>query len=242
VFAHPLFKVFGSKWSATRAGRYPEPGSERIFEPFAGGAGYSLNYCDHQVTIWESNAQLVQLWSWIINCADSNDVLSIPIDYPEGYDIRTSGLSLGQGLLIKHWQRTNNVGECWTISSWGNKSGQWTANTRARVAEEIHAVKHWKLEPIDYTEAGTYFIDPPYQYNYKYRSDPIDYEDLAKKSLSIPSGRVIACEAVCPKTGAVPNYFAFLPNHSQVTSRRKSTNNHHSKELLAIYRPGFGTP
>ncbi len=139
----PLFKWFGSKWSAAKRGNYPTPEHDIIFEPFAGGAGYSLNYCEKQVILDDNNPLLSELWSWLINEATTDAVLAIPLDLPEGTDIRTVGLTRGQQLLLKHWQRTNNVGPCMTISPWGNKPGQWTANTRARVSEEIHAVKHW---------------------------------------------------------------------------------------------------
>ena len=35
----PLFKWFGSKWSASK--HYPRPLYDTIVEPFAGGAGYA---------------------------------------------------------------------------------------------------------------------------------------------------------------------------------------------------------
>jgi hypothetical protein len=157
---HPLFKHFGSKWASSKHYPAPLPGLP-LFEPFAGGAGYSLRHHQHDVTIWENNPRLQELWCWIIYSATSQDVLDIPLDVPEGTDIRTLGLSWGQQLLLKHWQRTNNVGECWTISPWGNKPGQFTANTRARVAEEIHGVKHWKFAQIEWAQAGTYHCDSP---------------------------------------------------------------------------------
>lgn len=231
---NPLFKWFGSSFSSTK--HYPSPlDSSRIYEPFAGSAGYSLNYNWHPVTIWETNPLVSALWSWLIHRATSQDVLDIPLNVPEGTDIRTLGLSYGQELLLKHWQRTNNVGNCWTISSWGNKSGQWAESTRSRVAEQIHAVKHWKFEEPDWSQPGTWFVDPPYQYNYRYGCKDFDYAQLVSNAGRIPVGSLlIATEAACPKTGAVPSYFDFQPSHLQVTSRRKKTNNHHSKELVYV--------
>lgn len=233
---HPLLKWFGSKWSATKSGKYPAPEHNQIFEPFAGGAGYALNYCDRQVTIYDRDPLLQVLWRWMIQKATSEQVLAIPVGLPVGTDITSlPDLSIGQALLLKHWQRTNNVGDCFTISPWGASPGQWTANTRARVAEEIHAIKHWKVEECQWDQPGTYFVDPPYQYNYQYRLKGFDYDKLKKQVDCLPStSQIIACEAACPKTGSVPNYLPFVESHSQVTSRRKTANNHHSRELIYV--------
>jgi hypothetical protein len=237
---HPLFKWFGSKWQA--AVRYPKPHYNEIVEPFAGGAGYSLRYPDRDVLICESNPNLRILWPWLIDTATESLIREIPIGVPEGTDIRTLGLSLGAATLLKTWQRTNNVGDCWTISPWGNLPGQWTANTRARVAEEVGAIKHWSFlddglnairAAADHSlDAGTWFIDPMYMYNYQYGSKALhDYAELGALCRGL-NGQVIVCEAVCPKTGAVPAWLPFKNFGESVTSRRKSHENHHSKELI----------
>jgi len=228
----PMFKWFGSKWGASRY--YPKPMFDYIDEPFAGGAGYSLRYHQKKVRIYDNNPNLIVLWKWLIGEATEDLIRDIPISIKEGTDIRTLGLSDGQAMLMKHWQRTNNVGNCWTVSPWGNKPGQWTANTRARVAEEVHAVKHWEFAPCTFDSADvTYFIDPPYQYNYRYLGGFFDYDNLRKQLSEIPSPRqIIACEAICPKTGKVPDWLDFRAFRRTVTSRRKAENHHHSSELL----------
>ncbi len=231
----PLFKWFGSKWTASK--HYPAPIHDFVVEPFAGSAGYSLRHHTKKVVLAESDIHVQRLWWWLIKKAKESDIRELPVNLPEGTDIRTLGLSLGQSLLMKTWQRTNNVGDCWTVSSWGNKPGQWTENTRSRVASEFHMVKHWKLDNDAFAllaEAGapsTWFIDPPYQYNYQYRGAPLDYGRLANLVDSL-SGQVIVCEAVCPKTGQTPSWLSFEPFRTTVTSRRKAHNNHHSKELI----------
>lgn len=228
----PLFKWFGSKWSASK--HYPAPAYDRVFEPFAGGAGYSLRHHTKQVWLYDSNPNLQVLWQWLIEDATETMIRDIPLGVAEGTDIRTLGLNVGQALLLKHWQRTNNVGSCWTISPWGNKPGQWTPNTRSRVAEEVHGVKHWvfRLCPADVAEA-TYFVDPPYEFNYRYGCGAFDYEDLARVLRAIPTPRqLLVCEASCPKTGKMPTWFPFEPFRKTVTSRRRAENHHHSNELF----------
>jgi hypothetical protein len=227
----PLFKWFGSKWNASL--RYPAPLHEHIFDFYAGGAGYPCRHSDREVTLYDRNPNLELLWRWLIGPAEPSDVLGIPTDLPAGTDIRTLDLSLGQQMLLKHWQRTNNVGPSWTTSPWGTLPGQWTANTRARVAREIEFVKHWKFESPSYHKVGTYFIDPPYQYNYSYGFPIADYAPLGRTVRSLPRGsQVICCEAVCQKTGRVPDYLPFREFGLQVTSRRKANENHHSHELI----------
>ncbi len=234
----PLFKWFGSKWSSAK--HMPSPIYGSIVEPFAGSAGYSLRHARCDVHLRDSDPHLRVLWPWLIKTATEYDIRSIPIDIPEGTDIRTLGLSIGQATLLKSWQRTNSVGDCWTISPWGNKPGQWTANTRARVASEVGCISHWKFLDWDLYEAPgsfleyprTWMIDPPYQYNYQYRQAGIEsYATLAEHIKYLP-GQIIACEAMCPKTGSVPDWLPFEPFRKTVTSRRKRSEHHHSSELL----------
>lgn len=236
----PLFKWFGSKWQSAK--RYPRPIYNTIIEPFAGGAGYSLNYCDKNIIIWEDDYNISKLWKWLINEASTDDILSIPILLPEYADIRAMGLSEGQSLLLKHWQRTNNVGNTWTTSPWCNLPGQWTRNTRARVASEVNAIKHWKFsEPISYIdEKITWFIDPPYIYNYRYSNmlPDFDYKSLVSFVETINSeSQVIVCEAKRKDDGKIPDYLPFIESHSSVTSRRKTNQSHHSKEVIYLRGP-----
>ena len=236
----PLFKWFGSKWQSAK--RYPEPMHETIVELFAGSAGYSLNYCDRNVVLWENDPNLKALWKWLINSATDRDILEIPLNVPIGTDIRTIGLNKGQELLLKHWQRTNNVGDCWTISPWGNLPGQWTENTRSRVSSEVYAVRHWKfLNPASRTDwPSTWFIDPPYLYNYRYRksSSGFNFDSLASFVQTIHSrSLIIVCEAVCKKTGRIPDYLPFSRSHKSVTSRRKAGQSHHSDEIVYVKYP-----
>ena len=233
----PLFKWFGSKWTASK--HYPEPTHDTVVEPFAGGAGYSLRYHEKDVILAESNENVYKLWSWLIDGATENSIREIPLNLPEGTDIREIGLNEGQTLLLKNWQRTNNVSGCWTISSWGNLPGQWTENTRSRVASEFHNVKHWNVQRDGLALLGTtnepctWFIDPPYKFNYNYSSRALDYTKLGVTVEKL-SGQIIVCEAVCQKTDKVPDWLPFVPFRKSVTSRRKANENHHSRELIFV--------
>lgn len=233
----PLFKWFGSKWLSSRV--LPAPKHEVLVEPYAGGAAYALRHSELGVVLCEREKNLVALWPWLIREATDQDVREIPLGVPVGTDIRTLGLSQGQALLLKSWQRTNNVGDCWTISPWGNRPGQWTANTRARVAEEIGAVKHWQFcDDIDGTSlietfdlAATWFVDPPYQHNYRYGQPPLDYGRLAA-AIVARKDHLIVCEAACKKTGLRPDWLPFKEFGTRVTSRRGKHSRGKSLELF----------
>lgn len=232
----PLFKWYGSKWQSAK--HYPRPEHDLIVEPFAGGGGFSLNYSDRQVRIWEDDPNLQLLWPWLIR-ANPSEIREIPVGLEVGTDIRTLGLSQGQALLLKHWQRTNNVGDCWTVSPWGHLPGQWTTNTRSRVADQIGAIAHWQIAaPIDMADTPAHwFIDPPYLYNYRYRADlpNFDHSALCRLEQTIHrKSRVVICEAARKSDGAILDYFPFRPSHRSVTSRRKETQSHHSSEVIYI--------
>lgn len=226
-------KVYGSKWSASKAGRYPEPEHHTIFEPFAGGAGYSCANYTRFVELRECHPELSELWRWLIGEADEAKIREIPILEP-GTNIKEVGLSVGQSLLVKWWQRTNNHGtKTWVVSPWGNKPGQWTESTRSRVAEQVRAIKHWRVVNHTPLSPCTIFCDPSYEFNYQYGAAPIDYAllgaDLLKREAL--GSQVIACEAI-GKNGETPTYLPFRPSHRQVTSRRKAHQSHHSRELV----------
>ncbi len=233
----PLFKCFGSKWLSSK--HLPEPEYDTIVEPFAGGAGYSLRHYEKDVILFEKDAHVRELWQFLIGEATESIIRDIPIDVPEGTDIRTLDLRPGAALLLKYWQRTNNVGNCWTISSWGHLPGMWTANCRARIAEEHQAIKHWAVSNysdglrsfVSITKPVTWLVDPPYEFNYKYRQPVIDYHDLAEKCLSA-TGQVIVCEATDPETGTVPSWLPFQPWAKRINSRRGNGRRSYSMELL----------
>jgi hypothetical protein len=239
----PLMRWFGSKWMHTSY--MPRPVGSVIIEPFAGSACYSTRYFRKHCILAEQHRTLYPTWDWLINRAAKQDIESIPVGLEEGSDLRSLGLSHGQSLLLKHWQRTNNVSDCFTVSSWGNKPGFWTKSARANVANAVEQIKHWRVEregfdllegPLAADPAVTWFIDPVYKYNYNYGIKNFDHGRLAAAVNNI-RGFVIVCEATCPKTGAKPDYLPFHKFSKMITSRRAAGANNYSEELLYIQEP-----
>ncbi len=228
----PMMKWFGAKWNASR--HYPEPLHDVIIEPFAGSACYALRHAHtiDRAIIWDTSPELAELWQWLIGPAAPVDVLTIPI-VPPGVDILSLGLSHGQALLLKHWQRTNPLTRTWGTSPWGDKPGQWTSATRSRVASQLPLIKSWEFRRPSANDIGCWFIDPPYQHNYAYKQPPVNYAQLASacQIMAERGQQVIVCEARA-KDGTTPYWLPFAEFRSTVTSRRKSHQSHHSHELV----------
>jgi hypothetical protein len=239
----PLVKWFGSKWA--HSAYMPKPIGDVVIEPFAGSACYSTRHFRKDVILAECHNALRETWKWLTGPASRAEIESIPVELSVGADLRQMGLSSGQELLLKHWQRTNNVSNCFTVSPWGNKPGQWTESTRSSVANAVEQIKHWRIEregfdllegPLAADPAVTWFIDPVYKYNYNYGIKNFGHGRLAAAVNNI-RGFVIVCEATCPKTGAKPDYLPFHKFSKMITSRRAAGANNYSEELLYIQEP-----
>ncbi len=212
----PLFKYFGSKYRSSKY--YPAPRYPLIIEPFAGGAGYSLRYREHNVLLCDIDREVIDLWAWLI-AADPKEIAAMPVTgLVTGQDIRTLGLSDGAAQLMRRWQRTGHCSS-WTISNittgesaWcaehgvgqaGGNTGMWHRNTRDYLVVAVEEIRHWSAvcesyENLPLVEA-TWFIDPPYDNTGKdglrggYKHGKVDYSRLAEWCRSLP-GQVIVCE------------------------------------------------
>ena len=98
------------------------------------------------------------------------------------------------------------------------------------------------MDPADIlpTLPAHVFFDPPYLYNYRYRKSlgEFDFEKFAETVNGVSGlSRVVVCEAARKTDGAIPDYLPFLETHRSVTSRRKATQSHHSKEVTYVREP-----
>lgn len=96
---------------------YPAPRYRTIIEPFAGGAGYSLEYPDRHVTLWDLDERVVGVWDYLIH-ASEQDLLSIPADCK---DVDELPARFGQEVkwLVGWWmQPAGSSGPAKKVSSW----------------------------------------------------------------------------------------------------------------------------
>lgn len=80
----PFFKFYGGKWRATNL--YPEPRHNTLIEPFAGSAGYALNYAHLDVKLYDVDPIIVGIWDFLIH-ASMSDIMDLP-DLEMGQDVQ----------------------------------------------------------------------------------------------------------------------------------------------------------
>ena len=232
----PFWRYYGGKWLA--APSYPPPRCETIIEPFAGAAGYSLRYPDHNVILVEKYPVIAEIWRWLI-AASAADVLAIPcVDVVDDLPADTP---LGAKFLVGFHMNAATTRPRRRISSGllrqrvsGRDSGcGWSPTTRERVASQVERIKHWRIVEGDYTRVAnmyaTWFIDPPYIGRaggyYKYGSDTLNYGQLAAWCRR-RTGQVIVCEA------GTAGWLPFQPHRVIKASTMNTTSGGWSHELI----------
>lgn len=199
----PFWRYFGSKWRAARL--YPAPEHDLIVEPFAGSAGYALNYSDRDVLLIDSYHVVVEIWQWLI-AACEHEVRSIPL--VDDVDELPSWVPTGARHLVGFAMNAATTTPRKKLSAGARRLREqgrqfygWTHALRERVAWQVQFVKHWKVQLASYEQApdveATWFVDPPYQtqgFNYAHCLGPDDYARLSDWCRD-RRGQTIVCEA-----------------------------------------------
>lgn len=198
----PFWHYYGGKWRA--APRYPQPLLRTIVEPFAGAAGYSMRYPDHNVILVEKYHVIAEMWRFLIS-AREREILDIPI--VDSVDDLPPGLSEGARYLVGFHMNSATTQPCrntskgirWLRSSKHSVDAGWTEGRRARVAAQVQYIRHWLLIEGDYTQApdvlATWFVDPPYNNGpgSRYVEHVLDYSALGAWCQA-RAGQRIVCE------------------------------------------------
>src|SRR3990167_4387390 len=91
-----MWSYYGSKSKIVNY--YPPPKYDKIIEPFAGSARYSLKYFDREVILVDKYDVIVRLWKWLQECKPS-DILKLP-KLKQGEFVSDFNLSYEEGLLV----------------------------------------------------------------------------------------------------------------------------------------------
>lgn len=202
-----MFPHYGGKWRLS--GRCPAPRYDRIVEPFAGGAGYSLRYgAGREVHLYDTDADTVAIWRYLLS-ASPEQILRLPVEsIYDRADIRTLGLDRPEMLLIQRWLTPQGSTSNWRMPPSKlqyvdtHPMSMWSTRVRQRIADQIPAIRRWRVhlasyEDIDTSEAVTWHVDPPYQGNDyaagAYGHAPIDYAALSSWCRSL-RGQVMVHE------------------------------------------------
>lgn len=206
-----MFSYYGSKSKIVK--HYPRPIYNKIIEPFAGSARYSLMYFDRDVLLVDKYPVIVDVWHYLQK-ASPKDILSLPnIEYKQKIP---KYLSSEEKALIGYCVARGVPRPC----TMGHKFNNWS-NDKIRIAESLYKIKHWTIKLGDYkeieNEKATWFIDPPYiKAGYKYSHSKINYNNLSiycKERI----GQVIVCE------GDSANWLEFKPLLNFSGAFKKST-------------------
>lgn len=214
-----MFYYYGRK--KRLAASYPEPQHDRIIEPFAGSAAYSLHGDRWERDVWinDLDPHVTSLWRYL-QAADAKDIESLPMLEPGELLSSVTSLTDDERLLISlHIGPGKN-----RLNDVVSKFSRWGAGRRY-IAANVHKIKHWTITGTDYSAMldldATWFIDPPYQGPGRlYRFHDIDYDNLGSWVRN-REGLTIVCE----QEGA--DWLPFVPLVSQ-----KNAGRHISHEVV----------
>lgn len=205
--AGKAFNYFGYKGRDAKA--YPVPRYGHIIEPFAGGAGYALTYPDLQVTLYDLDESVCELWEYLIR-ASSKQIMNLPLIKPTQHidDLKLHGI---EKELIQRWlnplssSKASKIPPVKVKSSCSDDrvidSAIWGDKRRYKLSILVERIKHWRVYNKSYEAChdtyATWFIDPPYASKvsnaYKCTHKAIDYDHLSIWCKS-RKGQAMVCE------------------------------------------------
>lgn len=230
----PFFCYYGGKWRDAK--HYPRPSFNTIVEPFAGAAGYSLNYPDTDVFLFDLDPVIVGVWAYLIRSTHA-EISALPL-LEQGQTVHDLSVCQEAKHLIGFWLNKGSSAPCLTPSAWmrsGTRpNSYWGSAIRRRIAEQVGQIKHWKVQCVSYdalpTPDATWFVDPPYQHagkHYRKGSSGIDFTALGGWCSRLP-GQVIVCE----NEGA--DWLPFRP-HRDIRATPKGERSDKTRSLEVIW-------
>jgi len=190
-----MFSYYGSK--SKIVDYYPPPKHQKIIEPFAGSARYSLKYWQNDVLLIDKYDVIINLWKWLQECTP-NDILKLP-KLKQGDDVREFNLTEPETMLLGFCAGLGGSTPQYKVSRFADFDNG-NSKTYSRISNDLHKIKHWKIQTGSYEEIenqnATWFVDPPYQFGgeyYKESNKSIDFNKLGNWC-ETRTGQVIVCE------------------------------------------------
>jgi hypothetical protein len=193
-----MWGYYGSKSKIVN--KYPKPEFDKIIEPFAGTAQYSLKYFDRDILLIEKYDVIVKIWKWLQLCS-RKDILDLPQlkfgENVDNFDWDCDEAKWLVGFIITGAPSMPKK----TASKWKTIIRPNTQNYKLNlIADTLDKIRHWKIIQGDFREAkneeATWFIDPPYKFGgqyYKFGNKNIDFKELGKWCEN-RNGQAIVCE------------------------------------------------
>ena len=194
-----MWSYYGAKTNIVNW--YPKPRHNKIIEPFAGSARYSLKWFENDIILVDKYETIINLWKWLQKCS-VGDIRKLPHFIKPGQSLdeftfdceeakSLMGFIVGYGMerplktasVKRMTERPNHV--------------NYSLN---RIENNLFKIKHWNIELGEYNEIknqkATWFIDPPYQFgghSYVHNNKKIDFKYLGDWC-KFRTGQVIVCE------------------------------------------------
>jgi len=189
-----MFSYYGSKSKIVHL--YPTPKFDKIIEPFAGSARYSLRFWQKDILLVDKYPVIVDVWNYLKN-ASEKDILGLPkLKRGEKFKENTE-LSEIEKKFYGFITQAGSTGERYSV---GTMQGVNVEHDLKRIAKQLFKIRHWNIKLADYNELenekATWFIDAPYQFGgheYKYSNKKIDFNELGEWCKQ-RDGQVIVCE------------------------------------------------
>lgn len=186
-----MFSFYGAKGSIVHM--YPPPKNNKIIEPFAGSAKYSLYYWNRNILLIEKDEVIVRLWKFLQSCS-KQDILGLPSP-KKGDNLKNFNISYDERILLSFMTTAATSKPQDTPQSFINVDRE-----KERIANDLFKIRHWDIIETSYynvdNQKATWFIDPPYQYggeHYRYSNKEISFSHLKEWVKSL-KGQVILCE------------------------------------------------
>lgn len=200
-----MFSYYGSKSKIVDL--YPKPLHDKIIEPFAGSARYSLKWFERDILLVDKYEVIVRLWKWLQQVTP-RDILSLPViercDRVSNHKYLSNEERILLGFLVK-------AGSSSPRNTPGTLNGIDVKHDLLRISKNLFKIKHWEIRLGSYDDIpnseATWFLDPPYQYGGEYyikSNKQIDFNALAnwcKERI----GQAIVCE------NTKANWLPFIP-------------------------------
>lgn len=188
-----MWSYYGSKSRVVHL--YPRPIHNKIIEPFAGSARYSLRYWENDVLLVDKYESVIKAWKYLQECSPG-DILGLPI-LKIGMDLSTLNLSEGERIFLGFNAGVGSPSPRNKVSMFAALQNSYK-NKFKNIAENLYKIKHWQVELGNYdsieNKIATWFIDPPYQNGGNaYIHYKINYEYLSS-FCNDRDGQAIVCE------------------------------------------------
>jgi len=191
-----MWSYYGAKTNVVKL--YPKPKFNKIIEPFAGSAQYSLRYFDRDVLLVDKYEVIVKIWKWLQKCS-VGDILKLP-RFKQGDKIDDFTFDCEEAkLLMSFFMGFSSPSPRKTGTNKLTTRPNYVNFNLHKIANSLFKIRHWEIRLGDYSEVenqeATWFIDPPYQFAGKYvhNSAAINFKDLGDWCKT-RIGQVMVCD------------------------------------------------